>query len=338
MRSTTRIVGGRCRRLLLSWAGTSVASFSCRSSTITAIVVAILVLAVAPHGIGQTASAAAAPPYRESIDCCNNAGRMFVVYEQRRETACDPIYVGKASARGSSTSAAMANRGYPGGIKSGFDSYFIVWKKHSPVDYGPNYGQVARQAFCKEKEYAHKRQGEGFTLTNEAPFRCDSALANTPDPHPGVRPRGGDSDEPCPCVDDLVPIPPPSLAPDRSGNKKKKVGKVGVSFTWNLPSFGGGNGTLRHSLSGLPSGLSSAGTRISGRPSRVGTWTVTYSAVDSDGDRASVAILIVVTKDDDDDDSPPSSPCHRVECPHTGTLICASECERIGCDLDMVPC
>ena len=269
---------------------------------------------------------------------------MFVVYEQRQETACDPIYVGKASARGRSTTDAMNSRYSRGGVKPGFESYVIVWQKHSPVDYGYDYGQVARQAFCKEKDYAYERQGEGFTLTNSmGALRCNSVLAGTPDPHPGVRPQGGDSDEPCPCVDDLVPIPPPSLAPDRSGNKKKKVGKGGVSFTWNLPSFGGGNGTLRHSLSGLPSGLSSAGTRISGRPSRVGTWTVTYSAVDSDGDRASVAILIVVTKDDDDGgdddgggDDPPTGPCHKVQCEHTGTLICSSECDRIGCELDMI--
>ena len=76
-----------------------------------------------------------------------------------------------------------------------------------------------------------------------------------------------------------------------------------------LPAAEGGNGSLRYSLSatvpddrngelrnGLPTGLAfAAGTRqLSGAPTAVGTYSMTYSASDKEGDAASLSFEIVV--------------------------------------------
>lgn len=64
-----------------------------------------------------------------------------------------------------------------------------------------------------------------------------------------------------------------------------------------LPSASGGDGTLRYSVSGLPPGLKFASnTRtISGTPTTVGTYTVTYTVEDDDSDTAELTFEITVT-------------------------------------------
>ena len=76
-----------------------------------------------------------------------------------------------------------------------------------------------------------------------------------------------------------------------------------------LPAATGGNGTLQYSLTatvaadrngevqnGLPTGLAfAAGTRqLSGSPTAVGTYSLTYSASDKEGDAVSLSFGIVV--------------------------------------------
>ena len=89
---------------------------------------------------------------------------------------------------------------------------------------------------------------------------------------------------------------------------------AGEPFTAAVPVASGGNAPLTYSLSGAP-GLSAAsnGGRISGTPMRAGTFNVTYTATDADGDEASISGEMVVSEasggttetDADDEDSQP---------------------------------
>ncbi len=89
---------------------------------------------------------------------------------------------------------------------------------------------------------------------------------------------------------------------------------AGEPFTAAVPVASGGNPPLTYSLSGAP-GLSAAssGGRISGTPLRAGSFSVTYTVTDADGDTASTSGQMVVSEapgettptDADDADSSP---------------------------------
>ena len=63
-----------------------------------------------------------------------------------------------------------------------------------------------------------------------------------------------------------------------------------------LPKASGGDGRLTYSVSGLPPGLSFSGTnrRISGTATSTGSYQVTYSVEDADGDTANLGFTISV--------------------------------------------
>lgn len=75
-------------------------------------------------------------------------------------------------------------------------------------------------------------------------------------------------------------------------------GAINGAFSLGLPAFTDADyDTLTHSATGLPPGLLfDAGTRvISGTPTTVGTWNVTYSANDGRGGTASVTFAITIS-------------------------------------------
>ena len=68
----------------------------------------------------------------------------------------------------------------------------------------------------------------------------------------------------------------------------------------SLPAAIGGNGTLSYSLAPIVAGLSfDAGTRrLTGTPSLAGTYTMTYTVMDEDGDSDAITFGIVVSGTD----------------------------------------
>ena len=88
----------------------------------------------------------------------------------------------------------------------------------------------------------------------------------------------------------------PSFAGASSpGNPTYTVGTAIASLT--LPEAGGGDGTLSYSLEPQVPGLSfdAATRRLTGRPTAAGSYAVTYTATDADGDAATLGFTVTVT-------------------------------------------
>ena len=85
------------------------------------------------------------------------------------------------------------------------------------------------------------------------------------------------------------------IAPE---NQTYTVGTAIVALS--LPAATGGNGTLSYTLTPIVAGLSfNAGTRrLTGRPSLAGTYTMTYTVMDEDGDSDSITFDIIVNDAD----------------------------------------
>ena len=92
-------------------------------------------------------------------------------------------------------------------------------------------------------------------------------------------------------VIDLMPTAP---------NIGNQVATVGTYYSQTLAAGSGGDGTLAYSVSGLPPGLTfSTGSRvISGFPTAAGTYNVTYTVTDDDGDEDDDTFNIVVSASD----------------------------------------
>ena len=84
---------------------------------------------------------------------------------------------------------------------------------------------------------------------------------------------------------------------DRPGNRSYTVGTAIDTLT--LPEASSGNGALSYSLSPTVPGLTfDASTRqLSGTPSTAGTYTMTYTVADEDGDTDSLGFTITVSAD-----------------------------------------
>ena len=72
--------------------------------------------------------------------------------------------------------------------------------------------------------------------------------------------------------------------------------RVALPIPVPLPAATGGNGDLTYTLTPIPQGLSfdPATRTVSGMPVAVGSYDLTYSATDEDGDTASLAFAVVV--------------------------------------------
>ena len=81
------------------------------------------------------------------------------------------------------------------------------------------------------------------------------------------------------------------------GDRTYTVGTAIAALT--LPEASGGNGTLAYSLTSSVPGLSfdAASRRLTGKPSTAGTYAMTYSAADEDGDTATLSFTITVNPD-----------------------------------------
>ena len=166
--------------------------------------------------------------------------------------------------------------------------------------------------------YAYERTGEDagrLTLAYDDGDRCAANLyfssrtggwyasrcTGTEDPD-GVW-RGGswsaaDDGEPPPV--DTSPVLP---APGGPGNQTYTVGTAIATLT--LPAASGGDGTLTYSLSPNVPGLSfNATTRqLTGTPTAAGTYGMTYTATDDDGDTDTLGFSITVAAMDDSEPS-----------------------------------
>ena len=87
------------------------------------------------------------------------------------------------------------------------------------------------------------------------------------------------------------------------GNQMYTVGTAISALT--LPEASGGDGTLTYSLSPDVPGLTFDGTlrQLTGVPSTTGTYAMTYTATDGDGDTATLRFNIAVEESDSDDGS-----------------------------------
>ena len=91
--------------------------------------------------------------------------------------------------------------------------------------------------------------------------------------------------------------PPPDTRPTfGSATVNDQTYDTGSRVSLTLPNASGGDGRLTYSVSGLPPGLSFSGTdrRISGTATSTGSYQVTYSVEDADGDTASLGFTISV--------------------------------------------
>ena len=91
--------------------------------------------------------------------------------------------------------------------------------------------------------------------------------------------------------------PPPDTRPTfGSATVNDQTYDTGSRVSLTLPTASGGDGRLTYSASGLPPGLSFSGTnrRISGTATSTGSYQVTYSVEDADGDTANLGFTISV--------------------------------------------
>ena len=94
-----------------------------------------------------------------------------------------------------------------------------------------------------------------------------------------------------------APTPPPDTRPTfGSATVNDQTYDTGSPVSMTLPKASGGDGRLTYSVSGLPPGLSFSGTdrRISGTATSTGSYQVTYSVEDADGDTANLGFTISV--------------------------------------------
>ena len=111
--------------------------------------------------------------------------------------------------------------------------------------------------------------------------------------------------------------------------------RVGVQFTQSLPEGSGGDGTLEHTATNLPDGLSfvQATRTVTGRPTTVESKTVTYTVRDEDQDGVSTTFTIQVNSNNTPTLADLSSTTYqaRVGSPFTETISAGS-----GGDGDLV--
>ena len=94
--------------------------------------------------------------------------------------------------------------------------------------------------------------------------------------------------------------PPPDLMPSFGDqtieNPPPLPVRVALPFPLQLPEASGGDGDLSYAITPIPPGLTfDATTRtVSGMPIAVGSYDLTYSATDEDGDTASLMFAVVV--------------------------------------------
>ena len=119
-----------------------------------------------------------------------------------------------------------------------------------------------------------------------------------------VRDADGDADSKTFTIA-VTATPTPDTSPTLP-NVSNRSYTAGQSVSLKLPSASGGDGTLRYTVSGLPSCLSfnSATRTISGTCNAAGSWTVTYRVRDADGDTDSKTFTIAVTATPTPDTSP----------------------------------
>ena len=72
---------------------------------------------------------------------------------------------------------------------------------------------------------------------------------------------------------------------------------VGHYFSFTRPSASGGNGSLSYSVSGTCPGLSVTASSVSGQPSTAGQCGISWTATDTDGDKATYSLQISVYAD-----------------------------------------
>ncbi len=104
--------------------------------------------------------------------------------------------------------------------------------------------------------------------------------------------------------------------------------RVGVQFTQSLPAGSGGDGTLVHTATNLPDGLSfvQATRTVTGRPTTVESKTVTYTVRDEDEDGTSTTFTIQVNSNNTPTLADLSSTTYqaRVGSPFTQTISAGS--------------
>ena len=130
-----------------------------------------------------------------------------------------------------------------------------------------------------------------YTHTNLVPGRTYfyQVRAGNPDADPEWGPYSNQ-----PSV--TIPTPPTDLMPT-APNISNRSATVGTSYSQTLAVGTGGDTPLSYSASGLPPGLSfnSSSRVISGTPTTAGTYNVTYTVTDADGDTDADTFNIVVS-------------------------------------------
>lgn len=91
----------------------------------------------------------------------------------------------------------------------------------------------------------------------------------------------------------VTPPPPPPPAPI-AFSASLPNGTVGVAYSASFPAATGGTGAFTYTATGLPAGLSLAGTTVSGTPTTAGSYPVTITATDEAGASASTQLTITV--------------------------------------------
>ena len=106
--------------------------------------------------------------------------------------------------------------------------------------------------------------------------------------------RVTDSDGDTDTISFTITIVVADLQPAFTATVSDQTFTVGDAVDITLPDAAGGNAPVSYAIEGLAPGLSFASSRITGNVGEIGSTVVTYTATDSDGDKATLSFAITV--------------------------------------------